>query len=156
MVISDTWEHLGVISREKALALAEEAELDLVEMWSQDGVVLGRIMDYGKYVFKQQKQQSQNKNQSKKTDVKTIKITYKIGEHDLDIRRNQAIRFAKDGHPLKISLQLRWRENQYESLAVDKIKDFISSLSDIYKQDPNVKLVKQGTTFTHILYPLKK
>ena len=107
-------------------------------------------------MFKQQKQQSHNKNQSKKTDVKTLKLTYKIGDHDLEIRKNQAVRFAQDGHPLKIMLQLRGRENQYEQIAQEKIRDFITSLAHVYKQEANTKLLKQGTTFNITLYPIKK
>ncbi len=155
-VISDEGEKLGKMTRDAALTLAEEEDKDLVEMWLQDGIVLTKIMDYGKYLFKQQKQQSHNKNQSKKTDVKTLKLTYKIGDHDLEIRKNQAVRFAQDGHPLKIMLQLRGRENQYEQIAQEKIRDFITSLAHVYKQEANTKLLKQGTTFNITLYPIKK
>lgn len=96
-VISDEGEFLGKMSRNEALSLAESQDLDLVEMGGvQDGLPLCKIMDYGKYVFKQQKQQSQNKSQAKKTEMKTMKLTYKIGEHDLDVRRNQAEKWAKE------------------------------------------------------------
>lgn len=154
-VISDAWEPLGILSRDEALRKAEELELDLVEMWLKDGVVIAKLMDYGKYLFKQQKQQSQNKGNSKKTDVKTLKLTYKIGDHDLDVKRTQAAWWVKDGHPLKLMLQLRGRENQYEDLARDKINEFIASVADIYKTDPNMKLMKQGNTFNITLYPKK-
>ncbi len=67
------------MSLDDALALAEKQELDLVEMGGmQDGLPLCKIMDYGKYVFKQQKQQAQNKSQAKKTEVKSMKLTYKM------------------------------------------------------------------------------
>lgn len=70
--------------------------MDLVEIGNQNGVTLCKIMDYGKFLFKQQKNQSHGKATAKKTDVKTLKITYKIGDHDLGIRRNQAEKFAKE------------------------------------------------------------
>lgn len=96
-VISDEGEFIGKMSRNEALSLAESRDLDLVEMGGvQDGLPLCKIMDYGKYVFKQQKQQSQNKSQAKKTEMKTMKLTYKIGEHDLQVRRNQAEKWAKE------------------------------------------------------------
>ena len=94
----------------------------------QDGIPLAKIIDYGKMIFKQQKQQSQNKSNTKKTELKTMKLTYKIGDHDLDVRRNQAEKWAKDGNPIKIFLQLRGRENQYEDLATAKINEFIASM----------------------------
>jgi translation initiation factor IF-3 len=95
------------MTRDAALNMAGAEDLDLVEMGMQDGIPLAKIMDYGKHLFKQQKQQSHNKGNTKKTEVKTIKLTYKIGDHDLDVRRIQAEGWAKEGHPMKILLQLR-------------------------------------------------
>lgn len=131
------------MSRESALAKAEELDLDLVEVGLQDGIVLAKIVDYGKYLFKQQKQQSSNKSHQKKTELKTMKLTYKIGDHDLDVRRTQAEKWAKEGNPMKITLQLRGRENQYEDLALSKIEEFIASLEQFYKKETNSKVLKQ-------------
>lgn len=116
---------------------------------------MAKVIDYGKFLFKQQKQQSQNKSQAKKTEVKTMKLTYKIGDHDLDIRRKQAESWAKEGHPMKIILQLRGRENQYEDLAMARINEFIASLEDVYKKDVAAKILKQGNNFNVMLYPKK-
>lgn len=155
IVITETWENLGKMSRDEALRKADELELDLVEVWVQDGTVMAKVIDYGKFLFKQQKQQSQNKSQAKKTEVKTMKLTYKIGDHDLDIRRKQAESWAKEGHPMKIILQLRGRENQYEDLAMARINEFIVSLEDVYKKDVAAKILKQGNNFNVMLYPKK-
>lgn len=95
------------MSRESALAKAEELDLDLVEVGMQEGIVMAKIVDYGKYMFKQQKQLSSNKSHQKKTELKTMKLTYKIGDHDLDVRRIQAEKWSKEGNPMKIILQLR-------------------------------------------------
>ncbi len=155
MVISDSWEPLGKMTRDQALNLAGEQELDLVEVWVQDGIVMAKIVDYGKFLFKQQKQQSQNKSNQKKTELKTMKLTYKIGDHDLEVRKSQAEKWAKEGNPMKIMLQLRGRENQYEDLAIEKIEEFIASVDDFYRKDEKSKVAKQGTTFNIILYPKK-
>lgn len=81
----------------EALQFAESKDLDLVEMGGlKDGLPIAKVMDYGKYIFKQQKQLSQNKSNAKKTEMKTMKLTYKIGEHDLDVRRKQAEKWAKE------------------------------------------------------------
>lgn len=154
-VISDSGESLGKMSREAALSLAHQDDLDLVEMGMQDGLPLAKILDYGKFLFKQQKQQSQNKSNTKKTELKTMKITYKIGDHDLDVRRKQAEKWAKEWNPMKVFLQLRGRENQYEDLAVEKVNEFIASLEDFYKKDEKARVLKQGNTFNIILYPKK-
>lgn len=155
-VVSEEWEFLGAMSLSDAIHFAESKELDVVEMGGmKDGLPIAKIMDYGKYVFKQQKQLSQNKSQAKKTEMKTMKLTYKIGEHDLDVRRAQAEKWAKEGNPMKILLQLRWRENQYEDLAIEKIEEFINSVQDFYKKDEKSKLQKQGNAFNVILHPKK-
>ena len=70
-------------------------------------MVLAKIMDYGKFLFKQQKSLAKNKNSSKKNELKTIRLTYTIGDHDMEVRRKQAERFAADGHPLKVTLMLK-------------------------------------------------
>ncbi len=155
IVISEDGEALGKLTRDAALNLAWSKDLDLVEMGMQDGLPLARIMDYGKHLFKQQKQQTHNKWNAKKTELKTMKLTYKIGDHDLDVRRNQAEGWAKEWHPMKILLQLRGRENQYEDLAVARIEEFIHSLESIYKKDVNQKIAKQGNNFNITLYPKK-
>lgn len=155
IVVSSDGEMLGKMSRDAAISLAESKELDLVEMGMQDGLPLAKIIDYGKYLFKQKKQQSQNRSQTKKTDVKAVKLTYKIGAHDLDVRRKQAEKWAKEGNPIKVFLQLRGRENQYEDLAIEKIEEFIVSLDDIYRRDEKAKITKQGNTFNILLYPKK-
>lgn len=153
-VITDDGENLGIMPIQKALELAESKELDLVEIGLQNGVVLTKVIDYGKFLFKQQKTQSQGRASSKKADVKTLKITYKIGDHDLDIRRTQAKKFSALGHPLKVMLTLRGRENQYVSLANQKMREFVASLSDYYKTS-DVNISKTGNNFSTLLYPKK-
>ncbi len=152
-VISEEGESLGVLTIDAALSLAEEREVDLVEMGLQDGVVLTKLMDYGKFLFKQQKSQAQARSHSKKADVKTLKLTYKIGDHDIGIRREQAVKFGAAGHPLKIELRLRGRENHYAEHATAKMQEFINSLADVYKLD--AKITRAGNTFSALLYPKK-
>lgn len=142
------------MSLEAALEKAEELELDIVEIGEKDGLVLTKMMDYGKFLFKQQKNLSHGKASSKKADVKTLKITYKIGDHDLQIRRNQAEKFASLGHPLKVMLTLRGRENQYAALAQTKMQEFVNSLSEWYKTQ-DAKITKTANNFSILLYPKK-
>ncbi len=148
-VISSNWEKLWVISIENALVLAEEAWMDLVEIWNQDWFVLAKIMDYWKFVFKQQKSIAKNKSTSKKAEIKTIRITYKIDKHDMEVKKNLAIKFAKEWKPLKVILILKWRENQYEKAWLEKINEFISLLEDIYKLEWNI--LKTGNSFNALL-----
>ena len=152
-VISATWEQLWIVSFEKAMQIAAETEMDLVEVSEQDWVVTAKIMDYGKFLFKQQKNISKSKVNSKKSELKTIRLTYRIWDHDIEIRKNQAIKFAKAGHPLKVTLMLKWRENQYSAAALEKVESFCRSLEEFYKSE--WKVTKAWTTFYMMLNPKK-
>ena len=96
---------------------------------------------------------AKNKQKWKAPDLKTIRITFKIWEHDLEIRKNQAEKFAKLGHPLKVTLMLRGRENQYENLAKEKMDSFVTRIEQFYKLDWAVK--KTWNTFTAMFKPIK-
>ncbi len=151
-VINADWEKMWVMLKDEAILLAEEAWMDLVEVWFQDWVVLTKMMDYWKFLFKQQKNISKSRVVSKKT-LKTVKLTYKIEEHDMEVKKNQAIKFSKEWHSLKVILFLRWRERQYEAIALSKMESFVSSLEEYYK--PENRIVKIGDSFNVILHPKK-
>lgn len=123
----------------EALAKARELELDLMEIGKNEDGVIVKMLDYGKFLYKQKKQEQKQKQHGKAPDVKTLRITFKIGEHDLEIKRNQAEKFAEDGHPLKVSLMLRGRENHYSELASQKMNKFVESILEFYKLDAPVK-----------------
>lgn len=152
-LINETGEPVGIISLSQAIEMAEKAEMDVVEVGFQEGVVLAKIMDYGKFLFKQQKALSKNKNNSKRNELKTIRLTYTIGDHDMEVRRKQAERFAEDGHPLKVTLMLKGRENQYGVAAEAKVAEFVASLEPVYKLDG--KITRAGNVFSATMAPKK-
>jgi len=152
-VIHDEDGNLWEMSLSEALTRAKEEELDLMEMWKKDDITLVKIIDYGKFLYRQKKQQQKQQQKWKSPDMKTIRITYKIGEHDLEVKRKQVEKFATDGHPLKISLMLRWRENHYGDLAAEKIDSFIKSIEEFYT--PHAPVKRSGNTF-NVLLKVKK
>lgn len=152
-LITDDWENLWEMTIEEAREKAKEEALDLMEIWNNWGVSIIKMLDYWKFLYRQKKQEQKNKQKWKAPDVKTIRITFKIWEHDLEVRKNQAEKFAEIGHPLKINLILRWRENQYEDIAREKMKSFIQSLDQFYKLDWNIS--KNWNTFVAQLKPIK-
>ena len=137
----------------EALEKAREQELDIMEIGKKEDIVLVKMLDYGKYLYRMKKQTQKQKAKGKAPDMKTLRITFKIGEHDLDVKRKQAEKFAADGHPLRVSLMLRGRENHYSDLASEKIESFVQSLEEIYKADAPVK--KSGNVFNVMLKPKK-
>lgn len=152
-VIDDEGENLWEMSLFDALAKAKEQEMDLMEIWKKQDVVLVKILDYGKYLYRQKKQDQKNKQKGKAPDMKTIRITYKIGEHDLEVKKKQVEKFAEDGHPLKVSLMLRGRENHYGDLAAQKIDSFIKDIEEFYT--PHAPVKRSGNTF-NVMLKVKK
>ncbi len=152
-VITDDGENLWEMLLTEAIAKARESEMDVMEIGQKGDVVLVKLLDYGKFLYRQKKQDQKAKQKGKAPDLKTIRITYKIGEHDLEVKKKQVEKFAEDGHPLKVSLMLRGRENHYGELAGQKMENFIESLSEFYKADAPVK--RSGNTFNVMLKPKK-
>lgn len=148
-LITDDGENLWEMSLAEARQKAQEQSLDLMEIWKNGNLTIVKILDYGKFLYRQKKQEQKNKQKWKAPDLKTIRITFKIGDHDLLIRKKQAEKFALAHHPLKISLMLKGRENHYSELAAEKIKTFVESLQDFYKLEWEIR--KNGNTFIAML-----
>jgi len=104
--------NIGVVSRSQALRQAEEAGLDLVLISpsGKDGVPVVKIMDYGKVLYEKKKKLTEAKKHQKVIQIKEIKMSPKIGEHDYQTKINQAIQFLEDGKRVKITLSFRGRE----------------------------------------------
>lgn len=152
-VITDQGENLWEMTLSDAKAIAKKEELDLMEIWKNWDVTIIKMLDYWKHLYRLKKQDQKQKQKWKTPDLKTIRITFKIWEHDLEIRKNQAIKFAKDHHPLKVTLMLKWRENHYAELASEKMNSFVNSLSEYYKLEWQVR--KNWNTFLAMLKTIK-
>ncbi len=152
-IITDEGENLGEMPLSEAKAMAKDKELDLMEIWKNWDVTIVKMLDYWKHLYRVKKQANKQKVQSKTPDLKTVRITFKIWDHDLEIRKKQAERFAKDHHPLKVSLMLKWRENHYAELAGEKMNAFVNSLSEVYKLEWEVR--KNWNTFIAMLKTIK-
>ncbi|MFM7314594.1 MAG: translation initiation factor IF-3, partial [Cyanobium sp.] len=116
-VVDADGSQLGVISREAALEVARERELDLVLVSEKADPPVCRIMDYGKYKFEQEKKAKEAKKKSHQTEVKEVKMRYKIDSHDYQVRIGQATRFLKAGDKVKCTVIFRGREIQHTALA---------------------------------------
>lgn len=152
-LITDSGENLGEMSLTEAKALATEQWLDLMEIWRNDDLSIVKILDFWKHLYRQKKQEQKQKQKWKAPDLKTIRITFKIGEHDLEVRKKQAEKFWETHHPLKITLMLKWRENQYIEIATDKISKFVGSLTEYYKLEWQIK--RNWNTFIAMMKPIK-
>lgn len=152
-LITDDGENLWEMTIEEARTKARELELDLMEIGTKWDLGIVKLLDYWKFLYRQKKQEQKNKQKWRAPEIKTLRITFKIWEHDLEVRKNQAEKFAQNGHPLKVTLMLRWRENQYEDIASDKMKYFAEYISEFYKLDWGIK--KAWNTFIAQFKPTK-
>lgn len=122
MLIDDDGNNLGNVPRAKALAQAQEAGLDLVQLSydPKDKVATAKIVDYGKYMYDKKRKEHEKKIQQKAKGQKEIKFGYNIGEHDLQIKIERAIVFLDKGYSVKVMVVLRGREKAYKELVREK------------------------------------
>jgi len=152
-LIDENGEQIGQVSKSKALQMAEEAGLDLVEVNPKDNLPICKIMDYGQFRYEREKKAHKQKISQKKTDTKGIRLTARIGEHDLNMRIDQAEKFLSKGHKLKLELFLRGREKAHPEVGVDVINGFMQRL----EQKPGISIIReqdltrQGGSFIMIL-----
>lgn len=121
-------QQLGVVATAEALRLALEAELDLVVVAQKASPPVVRIMDLGKYTYEQKKKIAKQKAKSKSGEVKGIRISFKISEHDRTMRLNKADEFLNEGHKVKIEMRLRGREKGRVDMAKNMLLEFIKAI----------------------------
>lgn len=113
-VIGAQGENIGVITKEEALAKAKLIGLDLIEVSPHADPPVARIADYGKYTYETSKKLKEVKAKAHITETKNIQISVSIGEHDIMIKAKQAAEWIKEGHRVKIELQLKGRTKYME------------------------------------------
>lgn len=147
-LIDDHGVNHGVIERDRALQMAYEAQLDLVQLSPRGGneVPIVKIMDHGKALYEKKKKKSEAKKHQKVIQIKEIKIRPKIGDHDYETKMKQAIQFLLAGKRVKITLAFRGREHvtkdQRGAELFDKVEETFAAhdLTDkiIAEKDSNV------------------
>lgn len=133
------------------MQLAADLELDLAEVAPNVSPPVCKILDYGKYQYHQNKIETKHRKMQKKTEVKGIRMGFKTGQHDMEVKAAQARRFLEAGNSVKVALIFRGREAVYRDLAIGKMKKFFESVQDICSLDSSPK--KQGNILIMILNP---
>lgn len=130
----------GVVDTPKALEMADEAGLDLVEVSPNADPPVCKILDYGKYKYEQQKKANEARKKQKTIDVKEVKIRPGIEDHDYQVKMRNARRFLEDGNKVKVTMRFRGREMAHQHIGMDLLKRMQEELSDISKTDLEPKL----------------
>ena len=151
-LINEKNEQLGVVTLQKALEMAKESGLDLALVSPFVKPPVARILDYGKYLYRQKKQQQSQKSSQFKSEIKGIRLSVRTGDHDLQVKIRQAQKFLEKRFLVKITLIFRGREKSHIGLAKEKIDKIISALADISIIDQTPKY--QGYQMIAIISPL--
>ncbi len=124
----------------RAVQLAEEAGLDLVEVSPNANPPVCKILDYGKYKYEQQKKASEARKNQKTVDVKEVKIRPGIEDHDYQVKMKNARKFLEKGDKVKVTMRFRGREMAHQDIGLNLLKRMQEELSDISKTDLEPKL----------------
>ena len=128
------------MSRTDALAAAETAGLDLVEISPAASPPVAKIIDWGKYQYQKMKELQRNKKNAKQSELKQMRLGLKIGQHDLDIKLKKIRSFLSDGDKVRIQIFFRGREMAHQELGHELMKRIIETLEDetVVEQKPQM------------------
>jgi translation initiation factor IF-3 len=150
-LITDEDGNLGVVSIDKALAMARERNLDLVEVAPNADPPVCKIMDYGKFLYNKKKKERIARSQQKQIEVKEIRLRPKTDEHHLGFKIRDARRWLGDGIKVKVRIAFRGREITYPELGRNILEQVASELSDVavVEQESNM----DGRSMLMVLAP---
>lgn len=153
-LIDEEENQLGVKTLEEALKIAEEHELDLVEVAPKANPPVCKLLDYGKYLYRQKKIDQKHKKMQKQAEMKGMRLTFRIDPHDLETKIRQARGFLEERNSVKVTLVFRGREAAHGDLARQKLDFFAKSLQDVGQIEELPK--KQGSQMIMVIVPLKQ
>jgi translation initiation factor IF-3 len=141
----------GVTEIQAALAMAQEAGLDLVEIAPNSSPPVCKILDYGKYKYQAQKKAAEARKKQKVVEVKEIKLRPMIDDHDYDVKMRAIRRFFEEGDKVKVTLRFRGREMAHQELGsklLDRVKGDTATLAKV-EQEPRL----EGRQMVMVLAP---
>ncbi|MEZ4503737.1 MAG: translation initiation factor IF-3 [Dehalococcoidia bacterium] len=147
-------EQLGVMTVPEALRLAEEANLDLVEVAAQADPPVVRIMDYGKFKYEQAKRERESRRGSKQVQLREVRMKVKIDQHDIDFKARTARKLLNDGDKVKVSVMFRAREITHPEVGRDLLERFMKRVEDVAVRTNGPGM--EGRFMSMILEPAKK
>ncbi|MGB0608016.1 MAG: translation initiation factor IF-3 [Paracoccaceae bacterium] len=147
-------ENVGVVSPERALELAENAGLDLVEISPNAEPPVCKIMDFGKYKYEQQKRESEARKKQKIIEIKEIKFRPGTDTHDYDVKMRNVFKFLENGDKVKITLRFRGREMAHLNLGRELLERVAEDVQEMGKVENMPKM--EGRQMTMMIGPLTK
>ncbi len=155
MLIDNDGTKKGIISFKEAMSMAEQKELDLVQVSPPDAeIVVCKLLDYGKHLFEKKKNQSSSKVKIKKSSLKEIKFRPSTDIGDYKIKLKKIKSFILDGDKTKITVRFRGREILNSNMGLELLDNLKAEVSDIAQVDQEPSL--EGRQLIMVLSPLKR
>ena len=152
-LIDETGENRGVVSIKEALAAAEEAGLDLIEISPQANPPVCKILDIGKYKYEQQKRKAEAKKKQKVVEIKELKLRPMIDTHDYEVKVKQAKKFLSEGNKVKFTMRYKGREMNTAEMGKDVLMRLLDDLEGICKLESDPKM--EGKQMMMVISPAK-
>ena len=153
-MVAPDGEQIGVKKINEALWLAEQLDLDLVEVAPNAKPPVCRLMDYGRYKYEQSVKEREARKKQTRTTVKELRMRVRIGEHDFDITRRKTQDFLEDNDKVKVTIRFRGRERERPEFGrelMDRLAEEVSEFSTI-EQAPKL----EGGSMTMVLAPVRQ
>jgi translation initiation factor IF-3 len=154
LVIAPDGAQIGVKKLNEALWLAEQLDLDLVEVAPNAKPPVCRLMDYGKYKYEQSVKAREARKKQTRTTIKELRMKVRIGDHDFDITRRKAQDFLEEGDKVKVTIRFRGREQERPAFGKELLDKLAEELSEVAVTEQNPKL--EGRSMTMVLAPTRR
>ena len=152
-VIGEDGEQLGILTRDQALRIADEKELDLALIAPTAKPPVAKLMDYGKYRFEAAKQEREARKNQKIVELKEVRLSATIEEHDMSVKAKNAIKFLAAGDKVKVSIRFRGRQLSHTEVGKDVMAAFLEKIEGkaIVERQPKL----EGRSMIMVLAPTK-
>nr|WP_254655711.1 translation initiation factor IF-3 [Roseovarius nubinhibens] len=144
-------ENVGVVTPTRAMEMAEEAGLDLVEISPNANPPVCKIMDFGKYKYEQQKRESEARKKQKVIEVKEIKFRPNTDTHDYEVKMRSVMKFLENGDKVKITMRFRGREMAHQDLGRQLLQRVSGDIEGVGKVENMPKM--EGRQMIMIIAP---
>ena len=134
-LIDHTGKQVGVVPTERAMVMAREAGLDLVEVSAESRPPVAKIMDYGKFKYERKKQQQESRKKSHAVQVKEVRLRPKTDKHDFEVKLGRARQFLEEGDKVQVNMMFRGRELAHIEVGRGVVDRFARALEDIAKME---------------------
>lgn len=146
-VIDEDGAQIGILSRDEALRLAQDRELDLVEISPAANPPVAKIIDWGKYNYQKTKQLQKSKKNARALEVKQMRFGLKISDHDLEVKLNKVRKFLEQGHKVKLIIFYRGRELAHKDIGFTLADKVIAQLGETITVDQPPQLAGKQLIF---------